>query len=138
VEAHAVEIAKLHVDLDLETHSYTEYRQNVRCRLHRLHEAVASSFEEVKAQCLPFPNKGVKVEEMIDWVVEEVKVIPDTVWRLNDNFIVQGIEGVLSMLNGEGCQELGRLRDLAGSRNAVVLEDVLEDVHKLAGRIVRK
>jgi hypothetical protein len=104
----------------------------------RLHEAVASSFEEVKAQCLPFPNKGVKVEEMIDWVVEEVKVIPDTVWRLNDNFIVQGIEGVLSMLNGEGCQELGRLRDLAGSRNAVVLEDVLEDVHKLAGRIVRK
>jgi predicted nuclease with TOPRIM domain len=35
VEAHAVEIAKLHVDLDLEIHSYTEYHQNVRCRLHQ-------------------------------------------------------------------------------------------------------
>jgi hypothetical protein len=33
---------------------------------------------------------------------------------------------------------LGRLHDLASSRNAVVLEDVLEDVHKLAEPIVRK
>jgi hypothetical protein len=46
------------------------------------------------------------------------------------------MEGVLSMLNGKGCQELSRLRDLAGSREAVVLEDVPEDVHKLMGRIV--
>jgi hypothetical protein len=49
VEAHATEITKLREDLDLETHSYTEYRQTVRRRLRDLHEAVASSFEEVKA-----------------------------------------------------------------------------------------
>jgi hypothetical protein len=42
------------------------------------------------------------------------------------------------MLNGEGCQELNRLRDLAASRDAAVLEDVPEDMHKLAGRIVRR
>jgi uncharacterized coiled-coil protein SlyX len=112
VEAHAAKLTKLHADLDLETRSYTEYHQTVRCRLHKLHEAIASSFEEVKAQCLPFPNKGTKVEEMIDWVVEEVKAVPDIVWRLNDNFVVLGIKGVLSMLSGEWCQELGRLRDL--------------------------
>jgi hypothetical protein len=40
------------------------------------------------------------------------------------------------MLNGEGCQELGRLHDLAGSSDALVLEEVPEDVHKLAGQIV--
>jgi hypothetical protein len=79
VEAHAVELTKLHIDLDLETHSYTEYRQNVRRQLHKLHEAVASSFDKVKAQCLPFPDKGVMVEEMIDWVVREVKAMLDTV-----------------------------------------------------------
>jgi hypothetical protein len=78
------------------------------------------------------------VEEMIDWVAGEVKVVPDTVWRLNDNFILLGIEGVLSMLNGKGCQELGQLRDLASSRGVAVLEDVPDDVHKLAGQIVRK
>jgi hypothetical protein len=75
---------------------------------------------------------------MIDWVAGEVKVVPDTVWRLNDNFILLGIEGVLSMLNGKGCQELGQLRDLASSRSVAVLEDVPDDVHKLAGQIVRK
>jgi hypothetical protein len=82
---------------------------------------------------MPFPNKGVMVEEMIDLIAEEVKAVPDTVWRLNDNFVVLGIEGVLNMLHGEGCHELGRLRDLVVSRDAMVLKDVPEDVRKLAG-----
>jgi hypothetical protein len=65
-EAHAAKLTKLHNDLNLETRSYTEYCQNVRRRLRELHEVVASSFDEVKAQCLPFPNKGVNVVEMMD------------------------------------------------------------------------
>jgi uncharacterized membrane protein len=56
------EVTKLHADLDHETRSDTEYRQIVCHQLHDLHEALALSFEEVKAQCLFFPNKGVKVE----------------------------------------------------------------------------
>jgi hypothetical protein len=98
---------------------------------------VASSFDEVQAQCLPFPDKGAKVEEMIDLVVGEVKAMLDTVWWLNDNFAILGIEGILNMLNDEGCQELGRLHDLATSHDADVLEDVPEDVQKLAGWIMR-
>jgi hypothetical protein len=66
----------------------------------------------------------------------EVKEVPDTVWQLNNNLAVLGIEGVLRMLNIEGCQELGRLRDLAGSRDAAVLEDAPKDVHKLVRWIV--
>jgi hypothetical protein len=31
-------------------------------------------------------------------------------------------------LNNEGCQELGRLRELAASSDTVVLQNVLEDV----------
>jgi hypothetical protein len=75
----------------------------VRRWLREIHETFASSFDEVQAQCLPFPDKGAKVEEMIDWVVGEVKALPDTVWRLNDNFTILGIRGVLNMLNDEGC-----------------------------------
>jgi hypothetical protein len=48
---------------------------------------------------LPFPDKGAKVEEMIDWVVREVKAMPDTVWRHNDNFTILCTKGVLNMLN---------------------------------------
>jgi hypothetical protein len=43
-EIHAKELAILHGDLDLETRSYMEYRQNVRRQLHKLHKTVASSF----------------------------------------------------------------------------------------------
>jgi hypothetical protein len=137
-DAHAPEVAKLRGDLDLEMRNYTEYRQTVCRRLHELHETVALSFDEVQAQCLPLPDKGAKVEEMIDWVVGEVKAVLDTVWQLKDNFAVLGIEGVLNMMNGKGCQELGRLHDLATSRDAAMLEGVPEDVHKLAGRIMRR
>jgi hypothetical protein len=32
--------------------------------------------------------------------------MPDTVWQLNNNFVVLAIEGILNMLNDEGWQEL--------------------------------
>jgi hypothetical protein len=71
---------------------------------------------------MPFPDKGIKVEEMFDWVVEEVISVPETVWWLNDNFIILDIECILSMLDGEGFWELGRLHDLVTSHDATVLE----------------
>jgi hypothetical protein len=55
-EAHVIKLTKLHIDLGLETRNYIEYHQTVRRQLRKLHEPVASSFEEVKAQCLPFPD----------------------------------------------------------------------------------
>jgi hypothetical protein len=68
------------------------------------------------------------MEEMFEWVGEEVKTMLDIVWQLNDYFIILAVEGVLNMLNNEGCQELGRLRELAASNDAAVLQDVLENV----------
>jgi hypothetical protein len=138
VEAHVTEVAKLHGDFDLETRNYTEYYQTVCHWLRELHKTVASSFDEVQAQCLPFPNKGAKVKEMIDWVVGEVKAVSDIVWQLNDNFAILGIEGILNMLNGEGCWELNWLLDLAASHDAAILEDVPKDMHNLAGQIMRR
>jgi hypothetical protein len=49
IETYTTELSKLRGDVDLETHSYTEYRQSVHCWLHKLHETVASSFNEVQA-----------------------------------------------------------------------------------------
>jgi hypothetical protein len=73
---------------------------------------------------LSFPAKSAKVEESIDWVVREVKTMPDTVWQLNDNFNVLAIEGILHMLNGESCQELSHLHGLAASSDASIMKDV--------------
>jgi hypothetical protein len=79
-EANAAGVAKLRDDLDLETCGHTEYCQNVQCRLREIHETVSLSFDEVKAQCMPFLDKGENVDEMFDWVVGEVRVVSDTVW----------------------------------------------------------
>jgi hypothetical protein len=89
---------------------------------------VTSSFGEVKVECFPFPTWNAKVKELIDWVGGEVKTGPDTMWQLNDNFVVLAIKGVLKMLNGIGCQELSHLHGLAASSDASVVKKVPTDV----------
>jgi hypothetical protein len=138
VEAHVAKVAKIQEELNKETRNYTDYRRNMHRHLRKLHEVVAPSFEEVKARCLPILARGTKVEEMIDWVAREVRTVPDTVWQLNDNFVVLAIEGILNMLSNEGCQELGHLRELAASQDTSVLQDVLDEVWRLVGLIVRR
>jgi hypothetical protein len=64
------------------------------------------------------------MEEFIDWVTGEVNTVSDTVWQLNNNFIVLAIEGILNMLNNEGCQELSRLCGLAASSYTSVMLDI--------------
>jgi uncharacterized coiled-coil protein SlyX len=64
--ANAAEVTKLCDDLDLETRSYTEYRQNVRHQLHEIHDTVSSSFDKVEAQCMLFLDKGIKVDGLLD------------------------------------------------------------------------
>jgi hypothetical protein len=90
-------------------------------------------FDEVRVRWLPFKAKSAKVEQFIDWVSMEVKIVPDTVWQLNDNFIILAIEGILNMLNNEGCQELGYLHELDASSDASIVQDVPDNVQKLAG-----
>jgi chromosome segregation ATPase len=48
-ESHGMKLAKLRGDLDLETRSYTEYRQSVCSWFCKLHETVSSLFNEVQA-----------------------------------------------------------------------------------------
>jgi hypothetical protein len=131
-------VAKITDELDKETQGYIEYHLNVRHRLRDLHDVVASSFEEVKAQCFPVPARSAKVEDWIDWVGEEVRVVLGTVWQLNDNFVFLAIEGVPNMLHDAGCQELSQLRELAVSGNVSIVKNVPTDVRKLAGCLVRK
>jgi hypothetical protein len=78
-EAHTTELAKVQGELDQETRNYADYHLNVQHHLHRLHEIVASTFDEVRARCLPFSVKSAKVEDFIDWVVGEVKTVPHTI-----------------------------------------------------------
>jgi hypothetical protein len=93
-------------------------------------------FGEVKAHCLPFLARNAKVEELIDWVVGEVKTMLATVWQLNDNFIILAVEGILNMLNDAGCRELSHLHKLATSSDASIIQVVPDDVRRLAGRLV--
>jgi hypothetical protein len=48
------------------------------------------------------------------------------------------IEGILNMLNNEGCQELSRHYGLTTSSDASTVQDVPDDMRKLVGRIMRR
>jgi hypothetical protein len=74
-----------------------------------------ASFTDVRVWCLPFPTRNAPIENYIDWFEEELMAVSGTVWKLNDNFDVLAIEGVLNMLRSAGCQDLPRLCKLAMS-----------------------
>jgi hypothetical protein len=96
------------------------------------------SFDEVKVRYLPFPARNAPVESYINWLEEEVKMVPGTVWQLNDNFVILAIECVLNMLGGASCEELPKFRELAASSNASVIEDVPIEVQNLVGCLIQK
>jgi hypothetical protein len=122
VEAQATELAGIKGEMDKETQDYTDYCIDGGFFIRRL----------------PFPTRNAKVKDLIDWVGEEVQVVSDNVWRLNDNFVVLAIKGVLNLLNDAGCQELAQLRGLAASSDASVVKNIPNDVWRLAGCLVQK
>jgi hypothetical protein len=61
----------------------------------------------------------------------------DTVWWLNDNFIILAIEGVMNKLNGTSCQELSHLRRVAASSDAFLVQNIPTDVWRLAKHLVQ-
>jgi hypothetical protein len=46
--------------------------------------------------------------------------------------------GILKMLEGVGCDHVPELQSLAASSDTSVIKDILEDIGKIAGRLVRR
>jgi hypothetical protein len=64
--------------------------------------------------------------------------LPDTFAEANKNITCFVVADILRMLEDSGCGHVPKLQSLVVSSDASVLRDILEDVQKVAGRLVRR
>jgi hypothetical protein len=90
------------------------------------------------AQCLPYPEKGALIRDIVKWFEGEVKSIPETFTQLNKNSVALALAGMLRMLHESGCEHLSMLSSLASSSDTSLLDEIPTEVQKIAGRLVHK
>jgi hypothetical protein len=56
------------------------------------------ALNEIGVQCLPYPEKGSTIGEVIAWFEKDIRALPDVIVKENKNFIVYCLVGVLKML----------------------------------------
>jgi hypothetical protein len=77
--------------------------------------------------------------EIIAWFEKEIQALPDVIVKANKNFLVYCLVGVLKMLQGHAnwshINGLGTIMNLC---DASIQDEVLDDIAKLAARIVKR
>jgi hypothetical protein len=61
-----------------------------------------------------------------------------TIAKANKNFVCYAVVGVLRMLYDNGCDHIEGLQTIMTSCDASIWEDLLEELSKLIGRLVKK
>jgi hypothetical protein len=125
-ESCETQVAMAHAD-------FQKYRVHFCQRLRDLRYELEG---ELGAQCLPYPEKGTPIGDVVTWFEGEVKSLPGTFVQANKNFVAFAIAGVLRMLQESGCDHLPRLNPLVSSSHASLLDDIPTKVEKLVGRLM--
>lgn len=83
------------------------------------------------------PGKNSTISNIIGWFDDEIKALPATIVKVNKNFVCYAIVGVLRMLYDSSSEYLEGLQSVMASWDASTLEDLLPELSKLIGRIVK-
>jgi hypothetical protein len=123
-----------------------ELKKTNLMKAHRFHEALLKKFAEIwrdtKAsvsalggRCAKFPTDA-SVSDFLEWFWAEVEAMPTTFAECNESTTCYVLIGILQMLAGEVCEHLLKLKELATSCDASLLQDFPKDIGKIAKRLV--
>jgi hypothetical protein len=108
-------------------------------RLRELRKELDKSLGELGRGCLNYPEKGGTIGGIINWFMGEIQALPDFFTEANKNISCFAMAGsILKMLEVSGCGHVSELWPMAVSSDASVLRDILEDIKKITGRLVRR
>jgi hypothetical protein len=94
---------------------------------------------EVGVKCLPYPEKGSTISEIVVLFTKEIQALLGAIGMANKNFIVYCLVGVLKMLQELAqCSHVKGLEPVMALCDASIFNDVPEDTVKLSARIVKK
>jgi hypothetical protein len=109
----------------------------LRKKLAELRCDTKESVAALGGRCEDFPITNATVSNLLDWFRTEVRVLPTTFAECNENINYFTLVGVFKMLVRVECEHLLELKKLALSYNASILLDVLDDISRIAKKLVR-
>jgi hypothetical protein len=83
-----------------------------------------------------FPT-GASLSDFLEWFRVEVAAMATAFVECNENITCYGLIGVSQMLVGEGCEHLPKLKKLALSYDASVLQDFPAETSRIAKRLMK-
>jgi hypothetical protein len=92
---------------------FERFRVHFRRSLRDLHYELEDVLSNLGARCLPYPEKGTPMRDLIKWFEGEVKSLPEVFGLVNQNFVAYALVGVLRMLQDSGCEHFADT-ELAG------------------------
>jgi hypothetical protein len=107
-------------------------------KLHSLHRDLEKSMDALAVRCFDYPQTSGTIGSIIDWFKEEAQTLPITFAYGNKNISYFIVAGILKMLAGVGCEHISELWKLAVLSDASLLPEILEDIGKIAGKLVRR
>jgi hypothetical protein len=137
------ERAKIIADCDkklaAEEARFWEYQIVHRKKLHELRAKLEQSMNDIGARCLPYPEKGSSINEIMMWFTKEIDALPDVITKANKIFLVYCLVGVLKMLQELGqCFHVVGLEAVMGAWDAFIFDEVPGYILKISAQIVTK
>jgi hypothetical protein len=97
------------------------------------------SMNDIGARCLPYPEKGSTISEIMMWFTKEIDALPDVITKANKIFLVYCLVGVLKMLQELGqCFHVVGLEAVMGAWDASIFDEVPGYILKISAQIVTK
>jgi hypothetical protein len=101
--------------------------------------ALEGALNGIGVLCLAYPKKGSTIGDVVMWFEKEILALPDVIVKANKNFLVYRLIGVLKMLQGHAeCHHIEGLGTIMNTCDASILDELPEDIGKLAAHIVKR
>jgi hypothetical protein len=98
---------------------FWDYCHGHRKRLCELCANLEGALNEIVTQCLPYLGKGSTISEVVAWFKKEIRMLPDTIVKVNKSFFVYFLIAVLKMLQEHGkCYHIDGLGAIMNSCDA--------------------
>jgi hypothetical protein len=86
--------------------------------------------------CMDF-HTNASILDLLEWFQADVEAMPTAFTECNENITCYVLIGIFKMLVGEVCEHLLELKKLALSCDASLLQDVPNDLGRIAKKLVK-
>jgi hypothetical protein len=113
-----------------------QFQDSLHKRLVELRRETKDSVAALGGRCAEFPTNA-SVSDFLGWFQTEIAVMPTAFTECNENITCYALIGLIQMLVGEGYEHVSKLKKLALSCDASLIQEFPADVGRTTRKLVK-